>query len=487
MEQMSTALIEARLEHMKKRHPNESSQNIWLMVFLEMERLDEVKDYLSFGFNAETPSSSQLINQNMQSQFGSDLYLLFAQHGRNPHMLRDTQTLIYSLYNFLSPTDPNARFSLSDIGMGIHMNMPISWSKLQNLGFLDWNTPCAQYKNLILYPAELALIEANVSLAYRIIDQGGKIQTSEVFSFIVQGFLQNSNSNSIVRHKVWSELLSFDPNVCAKELDIFSRQNNWSNDTRAAAEAELLAPPQMVKKQKSKTTQLSKSPENTVVDKRRQFFVNNLSTLGPWVTLKDVLSSGDICHFDIAERIYEKEKCSLNILDSHNPLTTLIERICSTKNSTGLRFFLNRGLRGDQVVKSATGDTVLHLLLTGQMHQPPTKDFMQTVRALLKATERVSVVNHKGETPLFPLVNTNYYAVHVQPIIEIMVDKGLDLRIRDHKGQTASEFLFAQYRDTILGTFLRNMEITQDKNVLLDVVKQIQEKEAQTHSNKRRM
>lgn len=488
MKQTSTALIEARLEYMAKRHPNLPSQNIWLMVFGEMERLDEVKDYLIFGFNPESPSSYQLINQNMQSQFGSDLYVMFAQHGRNPHTLRDTQTLIYSLYNILSKTDASARFSLSDIGMGIHTNMPISWAKLRQMGVLDWNKPCAQYKNLTLYPAELALIEANVSLAHRILEDGGEIQTTEVFASMVQGFLKNTQSNAVVRHRVWTRLLAFDPNVCAKELDAFAKHNNWSHETRMAFEAKLLTPTPMIKKEKVKASYLSSPTQTEDVDKRRQYLVNLLLKVGQWVALKEVFSSGNSRYFDIAECIYEKEQCSLAVLNAENPLTSIVQHICSTHNSAGLRFFLNKGLRGDQVVNPSTGDTVLHLWLTGcYLHNPPTKDFMQNLGTVLKFTDNVSVVNHKGESALFALVGSNHYGANAQPIIEKMVTKGLDLRIRNDKGQTASDFLFDKRSDTMLGSFLRNMETTQDKNALLKVVQDVQDQESQGHSGKRRM
>lgn len=482
MKQTSTALIEARLEYMTKRHPKEPSAHIWSMVFFEMERLDEVKAYLDFGFNPESPSSSQLINQNMQSQFGSDLYILFAQHGRNPHTLRDTKTLIFSLYKALSNTDPNARFSLSDIGMGIHTNMPISWSKLREMDLLDWNKPCAQYKTLTIYPAELALIEGNVSLAHRILGDGGKIHTSEVFPNVVQGFFRDVKSNCIVRHKVWMKLLAFNSTQCAQQLQFFAQQHNWSDDERLAFEGELLAPAQMVKKAKQKTIRPAQ-PENTDGDKRRQYFVNLLLKVGQWDALKDVLASGNPRYFDIAESIYEKEECSLNVLDADNPLTKIVQHICSTKNTAGLRFFLNKGLRGDQVVNRETGDTVLHLWLTGHIHLL-TKDYMQAANALLKSTKNVSVFNNNGETCLFSLVSSNYYASNttVQPIIEIMVAKGLDVRVRNNKNQTASEFLFAKAGDTMLGSFLRNMEIAQDKNALLDAVQTVQ-----GQSNKRRM
>lgn len=481
MKHTSTALIEARLEHMSKRHPQEPSASIWSLVFFEMERLDEVKDYLAFGFNPETPSSSQLINQKMQSQFGSDLYVLFAQYGRNPHTLRDTKTLIFSLYKSLSQTDPNARFSLSDIGMGIHTNMPISWAKLRHMDLLDWNKPCAQYNTLTIYPAELALIESNVSLAHRILGDGGKIYTPEVFPAVVEGFLNNTQSNCIVRHKVWMKLLDFDPVVCARQLQVFAQQQNWSDDALVAFERELLAPAQMVKKSKVKTIRPAPS-EHADVDKRRQIFVTTLLKVGQWVALKDVLSSENTGYFDIAECIYEKEECSLNALDADNPLTTIVQHICTNRNITGLRFFLNKGLRGDQVVNSVTGDTVLHLWFTGYMRETPTKDYMQIVNALLKSTQNVSVLNNNGETCLFSLVHSNYYTVNVQPIIENLVAKGLDLRIRNCKNQTASEFLLAKCGDTMLGSFLRNMEITQEKNVLLNAVKEVQ-----GHANKRRM
>lgn len=488
MKQTSTALIEARLEYMAKRHPKLPSENIWLMVFGEMERLDEVKDYLAFGFNPEAPSSLQLINQDMQSRFGSELYVLFAQHGRNPHTLRDTKTLIHSLYNDLSKTDPSARFSLSDIGVGVHANMPMSWTKLRRMGALDWNKPCAQYKNFTLYPAELALIESNVSLAHRILEDGGKIQNSEVFSAMVQGFLKNTQSNAVVRHRVWTRLLAFDPNRCAKELDTFAKHNSWSHETRFAFEAKLLTPTPMTKKEKVKASYPANSTQAASVDKRRQYLVELLLKVGQWVALKEVFSSANPRHFDIAECIYEKEQCSLSVLNAENPLTSIVQHICSNRNGAALGFFLNKGLRGDQVVNTATGDTVLHLWLRGcYLHQPPTKDFMQNLGVVLKATNNVSAVNHNGETALFALIDSNHYGANAQPIIEKMVAKGLDLRIRNNKGQTASDVLFAKRSDTILGGFLRNMETTQGKNALLNVVQEVQEKETQVHSNKRRM
>ena len=482
MEQTSTALIEARLEHMAKRYPNSPSKDIWLMVFSEMQRLEEVRDYLAFGFNPEAPSPSQLINQQMQSQFGSELYVLFARHGRNPHTLWNTQTLIHSLYKSLSDTDPHARFSLSDIGMGIHTNMPISWSKLRQMDLLDWNKPCAQYNTLTIYPAELALIEGNVSLAHRILEDGGKIHTPEVFALAVKGFLGNTQSNCIVRHKVWVKLLAFNSTECAQQLQEFSQRNNWSDEIRAAFEEKLLTPTQMVKKEKVKASYLSNSAQNSGVDKRRQYLVNLVLKVGQWVALKEVLSS-DTRHFDIAECIYEKEQCSLTVLNAQNPLTSIVQHICTTRNSAGLRFFLNKGLQGDQVVNTVTGDTVLHLWLTGGYYnQVVTKDFMQNLGAVLKSTKNVSVVNTKGETALFALVASNHYGANIQPIIEKMVAKGLDLRIRNDQGQTASEFLFAKSGDTMLVSFLRNMEITQDKNALLDAVKEVQ-----GNANKRRM
>lgn len=479
MEQISTALIEARLENMRKDHPQAESQQIWMMVFLQLQNLNEVKAYLDFGFNPESPSSSQLINQKMQSQFGSQLYGLFAEYGRNPHVLRQSNTLLYSLYDVLSYEDPNSRFSLSDVGMAIHQNTPIAWSKLRDKGLMTWDLPCGKYKNLEIHPAELALVEGNISLAHRILEDGGIIHNTEIFPSMVQKFLNNKNTNPVVKSRVWDKMLSFNSALCASGLEKFASQQKWSNETLEKFKSELSTQFMQKKEKNARPLAIEK---NSFTDNQRNSWVKDLLNGHTWSVFKAVLNSMDPQYLDIAECIYKEEKGSLDLLDSNNPLTSIVKHVVSNHNQFGVRFLLNKGLRGDQIIDHEKGDTILHTWLSGRLHSPPKKEYLKTFSLLLKATDNVCVVNNKGNTALFTLVAYNYDGTTVSPLIEAMMKSGLNVRIRNQKNQTASEFLFAERGSPMVAEFLRNLEMMQDKNALLEAVEGVDQQ-----VNKRRM
>lgn len=472
MNSISTAKIDALLDEQRRNDPHATSETIWERTFAKLSQLEDIEQFIEYGFNPELPSSSQLINQHKQTQLGSNLYTLFVEKGRNPHTLRDSQTLIFSLMDAVIMDHSVVRFSLSDVGMGIHTNMPIAWSKLRAQNLLDWNQPCAEGDGLYVYPAELALLHGNVSLAHRILEDGGLLHSDLIFPLVVAKFLTNAKPNPVVSYRVWAKLTQFNSDICNNVFEQISTEQNWSPEQQNTVKEQLETPPIMAKQRKTKKNEVVSPVRNRTAEKRRNALVENLLDGNKWEVLKDVLLAYDTDNYDIAHCIYDKEHCSLD-LDTTNPLTPIVRDICDRQHITALRFLLSKGLRGDQVVNSKTGDTVLHTWLSNRIYPSMMKEYLNATRAILKATSNCSVVNNKGETALFNLLQNNVDFNVISPIIEVAVKRGLDVRVRNHNNETVGEFSELKRGLITFGNLLKNLEIMQDKTALLSAVEDV--------------
>lgn len=473
MNNLSSAKIEALLDEQRRDYPRANSETIWMKTLERLTQLDDIKHFIEYGFNPELPSSSQLINQDNQTKFGSNLYTLFVEKGRNPHTLRDSQTLLFSLRDVLKRDHGLAYFSLSDVGMGIYTNMPVSWSKLRAQHLLDWNQPCAEHDGLYVYPAELALLTGNVALAHRILEDGGMLQSPSLLPTMVVKFLNDTTVNPIVSYRVWNHLQKFNAQMCNEVFEQIATEKNWSLEQREEIKKSLQHQPVMVKQHKSKKAPVETVPPNLYAQKHREALVHNLLNGDVWTTFKDIVLSHDTNNYDIVHCIYEKENCSLECLDDQNPLTPIVQDICSRQNVPGARFFLSKGLKGDQVLNPITGNTVLHTWMSGRMYPSMIKEYVNAAKSILKATSNCSVVNSKGETALFNLLENNSDFDLIAPIIEVMVQRGLDVRVRNHNNCTAADVAMGRRGLGTSEALLKNLAILQDKSALLRAVEDL--------------
>lgn len=483
MNTISTAVIEALLSEERQNNPQGTSEDIWSSTFFRLRRWEDVRDFIDYGFNPETPSSNQLINQDNQSHFGSKLYTVFVEKGRNPHTLRPSETLIFSLSDVLNTPISSCRFSLSDVGHGVFHNIPVSWAPLKAQNLLDWALPCAEKNGVFIYPAELALISGNVALAHRILSDGGSIQTQMIFPVVVQKFLQHNNSNAFVSNKVWNKLIEFNSSVCQEIFDNFASEKQWSREERAKQLSVLEQGPKEGAKPKVKNQpkQNFDAIAAKATSNRRKRFIEILRA-DPIDAMKEVLSYSNKDNYDIAHCVFDKENCSLNCLDDTNPLTEIVRTACTSGNSTSLRFLLSKGLKADQLVCSKTGNTALHLWMAGPMYLPLDKEFLAATRALLKSASNCSAINNDGETALFSLTRRHVSFSIISPIVELMVQRGLDVRVRNKNNQTAADVILLQ-RSYAVSELLKNLERGQDKDAILKAVNEV----ATATLNKRRM
>lgn len=473
MNNISSAKIEALLDEQRRDYPRANSETIWMKTLERLTQLDDIKHFIEYGFNPELPTSGQLINQDNQTKFGSNLYTLFVEKGRNPHTLRDSQTLIFSLRDVLKRDHGLAYFSLSDVGMGIHTNMPVSWSKLRAQHLLDWNQPCAKHDGLYVYPAELALLGGNVALAHRILEDGGMLQSPSLFPLLVENFLNDTTVNPVVSYRVWVHLQKFNAQMCNEVFEQIATEKNWSLEQRAEIRKGLDHQPVMVKQNKSKKSPVETAEPSLHVRQHREALVKNLLNGDVWRTFKEILLSNDTGNYDIVHCIYEKENCSVECLDDKNPLTPIVQDICSRQNIPGLRFFLSKGLKGDQVLNSITGNTVLHTWMSGRMYPSMIKSYVNGAQSILKATSNCSVVNNKGETALFNLLQNNSDFNLIAPIVEVMVKRGLDVRVRNHNNCTAADAVIGRQELATAEALLKNLGVFQDKSALLRAVEDL--------------
>lgn len=86
--------------------------------------------------------------------------------------------------------------------------------------------------------------------------------------------------------------------------------------------------------------------------------------------------------------------------------------------------------------KNEYGNTALHSCTAF-----PAKDCLQIARLLLKHGANVNAVNQEGRTALWSCMTNMQY-----PTIQLLLDKGIDVHIKDKQGKTALDFLSGEVK-----------------------------------------
>lgn len=450
--------FDALLEHAQSIS-KKSGAPLWKTVFFDLTTVEDIQSYLQYGFDANCLEPSEWLSIFMREAFGSQLIPVFLNHGRDIHAIWPTKTVC----NWIDPDLPP--FSCSDLGYILYNQFALSWKKYASQGDIDLNVVCACNDEHQLAPLDLALLLGHVNSAYNILSAGGRLHSRTTFEKSVRKFLTTIPliKNDFGVKSLWVALKDFDHSVCERILQevldplslpernlIDQRLNAPLNFSKKAPSAPL--PPPIPTETKDFSYTL------------RQTFVSNL------------LTSYKPKDKEMAQEIFGRLSEPLNLLDPKNYMVLAAQGVCKVGNTDALRFLVKQGLKGEQPILIDPGKKVsepfVHTWFRFSNWQTPSQSQWEATRTLLNNSACVSSTDDEGNTLVYKIIHQRHYyntlnLIQFTRVMDFLLPYGIDLQIRNAKGQTVSESVGDHHP---FSAYLKRLESMQLKQTLIHSV-----------------
>ena len=178
----------------------------------------------------------------------------------------------------------------------------------------------------------------------------------------------------------------------------------------------------------------------------------------------------------MAQEIFGRLSEPLNLLDPKNYMVLAAQGVCKVGNTDALRFLVKQGLKGEQPILIDPGKKVsepfVHTWFRFSNWQTPSQSQWEATRTLLNNSACVSSTDDEGNTLVYKIIHQRHYyntlnLIQFTRVMDFLLPYGIDLQIRNAKGQTVSESVGDHHP---FSAYLKRLESMQLKQTLIHSV-----------------